>query len=349
MRHIHSILISEAIVLHALAIVPVAAGATAAVPGVETITFANGLAATVYTSDYLRDHIVFYSDGPAIQLDDSRFIPVITDINDPSIVNKGDGMFHPYPLDLTVSVLNANEHPSIPTAVQIYLLPYPRRGVLVSSTTGAEMFLSPLVLEVDPLSGAYTIAHELGHVFHNRFMPDNSPAWDDFRRIRGITNTSRYNDGASHAYRPKEIFAEDFRVLFGGPDAYFDGNVENTELVNPETVGGLRRFMVRVAHNDDARTGDISATSSPNPFNPVTELRVSVPPERADRAERLTVRVYTVTGALVRELYAGNASRGLAVRWDGTDRSGNRVASGTYYAAIEVGGATKTLKLVLLK
>ena len=54
--------------------------------------------------------------------------------------------------------------------------------VLVSSTSGAELFLSPHVLDIDPSVAAYIIAHELGHAFHNRFMPDGSPAWDEYRR-----------------------------------------------------------------------------------------------------------------------------------------------------------------------
>jgi len=318
--------------------------------GVEQIALANGLTATVYSADYLNDRLVSSGADAAIQLDDERLIPVITDINDPSIINKGDGSFHPFSIDDVLTTLRALELRSVHMSVRVYLLPYPRRSLLVSSTSGAELFLSPHVLDIDPSVAAYIVAHELGHAFHNHFMPDGSSAWDQYRQIRGITDTARFNDRAGHAYRPKEIFAEDFRVLFGGSAAYFGGFVENTELTRPEAVNGLENFYVHVAGEPVVARGPrIIATSFPNPFNPDTEVRVSLPDGLTGGSERVSVRVYSVTGALVRDLYDGLATGDFAVRWDGTDNRGNRVASATYYAAVVAGGTKETVKLVLLK
>lgn len=318
--------------------------------GVEYVALANGLSATVYPADYLADRVISPGPEAAIQLDDERLIPVITDIGDPSIVNKGDGAFHPFSIDDVLTTLRALDYRSIHMSIRVYLLPYPRRALLVSSTSGAELFLSPHVLDIDPSVAAYILAHELGHAFHNRFMPDGSPAWDEYRRIRGITDTERFNDRASHAYRPKEIFAEDFRVLFGGAAAYFGGFIENTELPRPESVSGLESFFVRMASEPLAsRAPRIVATSYPNPFNPDTEVRVSLPVEMTGASDRVSVRVYSVTGALVRDLYDGRATGDFAVRWDGTDNRGNRVASATYYAAVIAGSSKETVRLVLLK
>jgi hypothetical protein len=138
-------------------------------------------------------------------------------------------------------------------------------------------------------------------------------------------------------------------VLFGGEAAYFGGLVENPEITRPESVGGLESFFVRVASEPGERTPRIVATSYPNPFNPATEVRVSLSSELMDGGERVVVRVYSVTGALVRDLYDGRATGDFAVRWDGTDNRGNRVASATYYAAVMAGGTKETVKLVLLK
>jgi flagellar hook assembly protein FlgD len=63
----------------------------------------------------------------------------------------------------------------------------------------------------------------------------------------------------------------------------------------------------------------------------------------------VSVRVYSVTGALVRELYDGVAAGDFAVRWDGRDNRGAQVASGTYYAQIRTEAERQTLKLVMLK
>lgn len=314
----------------------------------QQLRYPNGVSATVYSTEDLASRLSTYQGMPAIQLPDGRFLPVVTDINDPSIHNKGDGAFHPFTREHVDATLSAVSHPRLALGVRVYLLPYPRRGVLVSSTTGNEIFLSPHVLDIDPAVAAYIIAHELGHVFHNRFMPSGSQLWGDYRALRGIADAASFHDGAAHANRPREIFAEDFRVLFGGPDAYFGGRVENTRIAAPEAVSGLDDFYLRVAvaAGSDSR---LAATSYPNPFNPETEIRIVVPFDASERSEEISVRVYSVTGALVRELHQGVAAGDLLVRWDGKDERGNRVASATYYAQIRMGEERETLKLVLLK
>jgi hypothetical protein len=335
---------------HAASFVVALTTAASAQTGVEMIALANGVNATIYTADYLLDRVESTGPDAAIRLDDGRLIPVIVDIADPAIANKGDGTFHPFSTEDVVATLRALGHPSVRLTVRVYVLPYPRRNVLASSTSGLELFLSPHVLAIDPRIAAYIVTHEMGHAFHNRYLPDGSAAWDEYRRIRGITDVVRFHALASHAYRPKEIFAEDFRVLFGGAAAYFDGYIENPELASPESVGGLESFFVRVAAEPIAlRAPRIVATSYPNPFNPETEVRVSLPGEFMGKNERVSVRVYSVTGALVRDLYEGGATGDFAVRWDGTDNRGNSVASAMYYATVVAGGSKETVKLVLLK
>jgi hypothetical protein len=312
------------------------------------LDYSNGISATVYGAEYLASRLTTYQGAPAIELPDGRMIPVITDINDPSIYNKGDGAFHSFTNELVGRALVAVTHPNMPVSVRIYLLPYPRRGVLVSSTSGNEMFLSPHVLAIEPAVAAYIVAHELGHVFHNRYLPAGSNHWNEYRALRGITDAGAFNDSAPHANRPREIFAEDFRVLFGGRDAYFDGHVENTQIVEPGLVAGLPAFYLAVV-TSRGHTARIAATCSPNPFNPETEIRIAVADAGGNGGTPVTVRVYSVTGALVRNLYAGATTGDLAVRWDGKDNRGNPVASATYYAQIRMGDDRETLKLVLLK
>jgi hypothetical protein len=333
---------TAAVVLTAGTLAPLASAAPA------QLTYASGISATIFDAEDLASRLTTYQGSPAIALPDGRMLPVVTDIADPSIYNKGDGEFHPFTRALVESALAAITHPGMSLGVRVYLLPYPRRGILTSSTSGSEMFLSPHVLDIDPGVAAYVIAHELGHVFHNRFMPAGSSRWREYRSLRGIEDEMVFNDAAAHAYRPREIFAEDFRVLFGGSAAYFDGHVENTTIAEPEAVAGLDAFYVRVA---TTRAGDaprIAATSSPNPFNPETEIRVSLPAATAAGA-RVSIRVYSVTGALVRDLFDGVPAGDLAVRWDGTDNRGHAVASATYYAQIKMGSDRETLKLMLLK
>lgn len=310
----------------------------------------NGLEVALFDSDELASRLKWINGVPTIPLDDGRYVRVIDDINDPSIYNKGDGAFHPFDEDQVIEVLKGISHPNLSIRVVVYLLPYPRRGLLLSSTSDNVVFLSPHVLDIPSEVCAYIVAHEIGHVFHNAYMPDGSGSWDRFRQIRGITDTQKYSDTSSHAYRPREIFAEDFRVFFGGPVAAFGGQVENPELAPPLTVPGLRLFMQKIGGTPVALYPKVRASSYPNPFNPETEIRIVLPEALVKTHETVTVRIYDVCGALVRELYSDVPFNGsLYVRWDGRDHFGNAVASAHYFALIEAGGARTTLKLVLLK
>ena len=316
----------------------------------EPITreLANGISLVLYPAEQLRERVIRGGAGSEIRLEGARRIAVIDDINDPAIYNKGDGEFHPFPQDAVIEALAAVRHPSLATSVTVYLLPYPRRELVVSSTVGSEVFLSPHVLKIDPAVAAHIATHELGHVFHNRHLSRDAIRWGIYRDIRDIEDTSRFSDAASHPYRPREIFAEDFRVLFGGADATWTG-VANPELSPPQSVAGLEAFMMSLTTTAPGSAGGIVASSYPNPFNPATTIRVEIP-GTAVGVERVSVRVYDVRGKLVTELYSGPASSSsLEVRWNGTDRQGNRVASAPYYALIRVGRAHRGLTLVVLK
>jgi hypothetical protein len=62
-----------------------------------------------------------------------------------------------------------------------------------------------------------------------------------------VADPGRFHAAAPHAFRPHEIFAEDFRVLFGGPLARQDGAIENGEIARPERILGLRdRYLALV-------------------------------------------------------------------------------------------------------
>jgi hypothetical protein len=52
-----------------------------------------------------------------------------------------------------------------------------------------------------------------------------------------------------------------------------------------------------------------------------------------------------VTGLIDEEKPAG----AFAAEWRGNDASGNRVASGVYFARLSHGGETKSYKIVMLK
>ncbi len=316
--------------------------------GAEVRTLSNGLRVEIYDADVLRRRVVTRDGETILPLDAYRYLRVITDIDDPAIANRGDGRFHAFEKEEVLEELERIAHPGLDRlSVTVYLLPYPRREILVSSTSGHEIFLSPHVLRIRSEVTAYIVAHEFGHVVHNAWLPEGDRRWSRYRALRGIDDVARFCDDAPHAYRPREIFAEDFRVLFGGDEAAFGGVVENPELPSPRDVPGLYDWMEALGTSAPDEP-EVAIEGFPNPFNPVTRLRVELPANSAGAPT--AVDIFDARGARVRTLHRGRATGDvLDLVWDGTDDRGQRVASATYFARVRVGDVARTLKLVLLK
>lgn len=89
------------------------------------------------------------------------------------------------------------------------------------------------------------------------------------------------------------------------------------------------------------------ASVVPNPFNPQTVIRF----ELGQDGQRVRLDVYDLHGRRVRSLVDGVLTRGTHdARWNGTDASGAPVATGVYFAVLQIDGAhSSARKLTLLK
>ena len=319
--------------------------------GPLVVEFANGVNATIYPADYLENYTEYDGTRGTINLDGHLYVSVVTDVDDPLIINKGDGQFHPFPADRVIRELREITYPLMHVDVEVFILPFPRTHFLASSASGSRVFLSPHVFEPSAESVAYITVHEMGHIFQYRYMPTSQSAkWNEYRRLRGIENASIYYANAIHANRPAEIFAEDFRAIYGGALARFDGRVENPLLTPPSMVPGLYAFFAGLTVGAPVMAAIENVSSYPNPFNPQTELHVTLNQGFLQAGETLSIRIYDVRGALVRELYASRpAGTDIRVRWDGRDNAGRRVASSTYFGVIEAGGSVVSQKLSMIK
>ncbi|MBD3348871.1 MAG: hypothetical protein GF400_06705, partial [Candidatus Eisenbacteria bacterium] len=131
-----------------------------------------------------------------------------------------------------------------------------------------------------------------------------------------------------------------FRALGGSYELAFEGAVlrgsENedlsAELGDLETKPEIPRVF-RLVQN------------SPNPFNPVTTVAYHVPQE-----SEVSIRVYDVTGRLVRTLVDGMEEPGVhEAVWDGRSDRGESVGSGVYFCVMEAAGFHDSRKMTLLK
>lgn len=84
----------------------------------------------------------------------------------------------------------------------------------------------------------------------------------------------------------------------------------------------------------------------PNPFNPATRISFDVPAG----GENVTLRIYDVSGRLVRTLVDGFEAGGArSVTWDGRDDQGRALASGTYHYRMTAGGYSEKRAMVLVR
>jgi hypothetical protein len=90
--------------------------------------------------------------------------------------------------------------------------------------------------------------------------------------------------------------------------------------------------------------GQFNISNYPNPFNPSTTICLNLP-----AAAEWSVRIYNVAGQLITN-YSGYAEAGVHnIVWSGTDRAGNRVASGIYFYKATAGQSSATRKMILTK
>ncbi len=83
----------------------------------------------------------------------------------------------------------------------------------------------------------------------------------------------------------------------------------------------------------------------PNPLGNQTEISFALP-----KASTVTLRVFTLTGQLVRTLAEGQRSAGIhRVSWDGRDLLGTKVPSGIYFYRLEAPNFSSTKKMVVVR
>ncbi|MDI6809723.1 MAG: C25 family cysteine peptidase [Candidatus Eisenbacteria bacterium] len=90
----------------------------------------------------------------------------------------------------------------------------------------------------------------------------------------------------------------------------------------------------------------------PNPFNIGTEivLKVGTLPAGSKNGGKVAVRVYDVSGRLVKTMVDGVVGPGVhTLYWDGKDRKGRNVPSGVYFVKAEGHGIATTQRMVVIR
>ena len=139
---------------------------------------------------------------------------------------------------------------------------------------------------------------------------------------------------------------------------------EKDELVNQIinlslTYGILTEYTALYAEPDDDESAiendkkvvpkDFKLHNNyPNPFNPTTNITYDLPPGNGQY--KVIIKVYDIQGRLVKVLKSAQQSPGrYTVQWNGTDKSGQRVANGVYIYSIQAGKYKSSGKMLFLK
>ncbi len=149
--------------------------------------------------------------------------------------------------------------------------------------------------------------------------------------------------------------------------AYFDISRERTVLTSSMKTGQIQIWDVTKLLPTESKPTAVEPDSKqivilgevkrnqllqnfPNPFNPETWI-----PFRLANDNKVTIRIYTPTGKLVRSLSPGimpagdYSSHSQAVHWDGRNQIGEPVSSGVYLYTIHAGDFSATRKLLIRK
>jgi hypothetical protein len=312
----------------------------------------------VFTADEVRARfIVQRGSASYLVVDDSEW-ELVTDTADPVITNAGDGSFHPMS---AAHVKAAVRHVGSFTRAlegKILILPYPRRSCLKSSCEQGAIFLSPGVLEVVPEHVHAVTCHEIGHLFQGARVPQGSLVWQDYVDLRDL-HDPRYHDRAIHRDRPREIFAEDFRFLFGTALARSSGSIENPNLPLPTEIPGLRTWFQRTARVQNVVAAGVEQPrplSYPNPFHGEVGGRIFlqfplVEKSPSPAAGQGPAEVFDAAGRRVRTLTeAGTGGGGGVVFvWDGRNARGTDVAPGLYFVRLSTRPALGTARVHILR
>jgi hypothetical protein len=83
----------------------------------------------------------------------------------------------------------------------------------------------------------------------------------------------------------------------------------------------------------------------PNPFNPETALKFTLPKE-----EKVILEIFTLAGQKVKTLLAEERIAGEhLVHWDGANARGEKMPSGVYFAVLKAGSQVRLQKMALIR
>jgi len=303
-------------------------------PAVATLhSSSNGLSFRLYSPDEITaDWLVneagrLYLQHPAVGR-----VELLTGPGDARNLRRNISRFWPFSTDDVKQAMDAVHTVAPQLEVAIFCLPMPPVEPQSSFARRSAIILAPGYSAVPATTIATLCTHELGHVLTWAYLDPYPDRWRSYLEMRGIS-TDAFGPNVPHAERAREILAEDFRFLFGGPLATSSGTVENHQLRLPNQIAGLQDLLAGYCQGYPGTTGTgFRSRAFPNPCNPATTIEMVLPHGYSlSGPSDVVLTVFDIRGRQIRRIHNGMIANGrLAIQWDGRDDSGQIAASGRY-------------------
>jgi len=166
----------------------------------------------------------------------------------------------------------------------------------------------------------------------------------------GTDEVDRYALGSNAAYSDYYVIEipVDGRFREGDSAQLFVNGMSDEK--SPVTIGGIGTLERHDIYYTDRPRISKLLQNYPNPFNPETWV-----PYQLRKGSNVTIRIYSVSGELVRDLSLGSKDTGVyfskerAAYWDGRNQAGEEVASGIYFYSIQAGEFMATKKMIIAR
>ncbi len=177
------------------------------------------------------------------------------------------------------------------------------------------------------------------------FILERKTTEADWRKIVSYQNDDTLLGQGTVSFSTDYEFIDKF-VEQGNTYKYRLADVDYNGVV---TYHGTHEVFVE-SNPLSSTANNFSVLAYPNPFNPSTTIRYSVPSVEKIQTTTVLATIYDITGKLITTLVNKEQSAGWhEMLWDGTNQNGQEVPGGVYLSRITVGSEVKTNRLILLK
>jgi YVTN family beta-propeller protein len=213
----------------------------------------------------------------------------------------------------------------------------------VLDQTGIGYYTTKSVVHYNPRTGAY-----IGTDSYSSYGSLIQVIFDELGEP--IVLTSVYGSVPGNLHRSPDV------ITLPATPGYFDycPVVQKAVVVMPgpdyATVIDWSGTFVKDVTTISLRPDRIIIRALPNPSRDRVEIKLIIDGPRSLPATN-RAGIYDLTGQLIRSLAASFpvSERSVSYHWDRTDDEGRNVASGIYFFRVEIGGISKTARIVLVK